>query len=141
MCTKTSVIKLVYFLFVSTLLFSCGSSEEEVTPDFTEPFIGSFTMSEFCSGRTDKYSVRLSATDIENEVQINNFYGASITIKAKAVSTTRLIIDEQIITLFGSDAIVQGTASLTSGQLTFEFILKRTGGLDDLKCTSSGNKR
>jgi len=137
MFSTNNIIKLI-FLFSIVFISSCASNEDS-TPNFRESFIGQFSMAETCGTNTDTYTITNSATDVENQVEIGNFYGLT-TVKATATSATKLNIPEQVVSLTGSEATISGSGTLSSGRLTLDFTISRPGSSTSTTCTAIGNK-
>lgn len=141
MFLKRTIIKLLSFLSIAIIMFSCASSKDETTPNFREAFIGQFAMAETCGSFTDTYTITNSATDVENQIQIANFHSL-FNIKATATSETKLSIPEQVVASSGvTEYTVSGSGTLASGQLTLNFTILRSGNSTQTSCAAIGNKQ
>ncbi|MDJ1468502.1 hypothetical protein [Xanthocytophaga flava] len=111
-------------LMIGLALFSsCKKHDPDPEVD-REKFLGTYDLTETCSGSPDTYEITVSAGADENEIEIKNFYSPGIDVKA-TISGNKVTIPSQNFTgQFEGEPITvtfTGSGTLSGDKLTIEY--------------------
>jgi hypothetical protein len=132
---NTRIIFKLISLFI-WLGFATACEKDEVSRN---DFTGRYELTEISdtqgSTRTYEINIRRSSQG-DDQVNIENFYGAGITVNA-TVSNTRITIPQQE----SGNFTVEGIGSLNGSELSLTFDVQSTGTSIIDYCTATGNRK
>jgi hypothetical protein len=127
-------MKSLQMALISSLIFltvSFSSCKKENAKKAVENFIGSYTVSESCSGGSDNYEIAITkSSNADNEILIGNFYNVGALITA-TVNGNDLTIPTQT----GDGKTFSGNGTLSNNLLTLNFLV------DGTSCVASCQKK
>lgn len=122
-------------IFVLVCLATACEKDEVSRNDFT----GRYDITETSStqGSTRNYEIQIKkSSQGDNQVTIENFYGAGITVSA-TLSNSRLTIPQQEVGIFTID----GIGSLNGSELTLTYDVQSEGTSIVDYCTATGKRK
>ncbi len=126
----------ILFVFIALVSFLPACKDEEVSRnDFTGRYDLTETSTTQNSTRTYEINIKKSSQG-DNQVTIENFYGAGITVNA-TLSNSRIIIAQQE----SGNFTVDGIGSLSGSELTLTYDVQSKGTSIIDYCSATGKRK
>ncbi|MDJ1504587.1 hypothetical protein [Xanthocytophaga agilis] len=123
---KTSFILrplLVLFILGVTLLSSCKKNDPDPEANRNK-FLGTFDLTETCSGSPYEYEIVISAGFDDNEVEIKDFYYPGVNATATVAGNKITIPSQEFTGQYQGEPItvtISGSGTLSGGKLTIDY--------------------
>jgi len=137
---RTQKFVLLTLLTGISVLSACKKNDEIMDRN---KFLGTYAISETCSGSPDEYELTVSKGFLDNEIVLKNLYFQGIEADAKVSGNSITIPSQDFSGRYNGEPVtvtVSGSGTFSDNKLTINFTGTISGVGGD-QCTAIGTKK